>query len=136
MIHSSLLPILPLLVAGAPTPASAGAASAPCCGVERHVPSLLAQRDAGDSIPAPGEPVTKRIPRSAPISDAFIAAKVKIEFDRRSLLRDLDLKIRAREGTVELSGVVESDRQAQLAVKTAGEVEGVTDVKSALEVRR
>lgn len=132
-----MLPLLALVFAGIlPTSAAANAMGAPCCAAERHVALFLAQAGVRNAVPAPGKPASEEIPAVEPITDSFIVAKVKIEFDRRSQLRDLDVKVKAREGTVRLSGVVDDDRQAELAVQTASEVEGVAAVENALEVRR
>ncbi|MFZ5555248.1 MAG: BON domain-containing protein [Pseudomonadota bacterium] len=145
-----------LAAASAPPGAAGGALDTPCCGLDRHL-QVYAARELARAAAAPAgtDPAQVAAPADgrrdatppaqigagdqgtgAAITDPFITARVKIEFQRRSQLRDLKVDVQTRNGTVELSGVVEDAAQAELAVRTAGEVEGVKSVKNALEVRR
>lgn len=144
-----LILMTPLVLGAAATPPGA-----PCCSAARHVeiftglnsPAAAAARtgSAAPAAPATGEEsaprlaqsASKPIPAKEPVTDAFIAAMLRIEFERRSALRDLKLGFKVDGGVVQLSGVVDTREQADLAVKTAGDVDGVTAVVNKIELRR
>lgn len=146
MTQAKSVPIFLLLLA---TPLVLGAALSPSA--ERHVeiftglnfpPAADVRGEAVEPAPRNGEApaiaqsASKPIPAREPVTDAFIVAKVRIEFERRSQLRDLNLDVKVRDGVVELTGRVETPQQAELAVSTVREVDGVRSVKNALEVKR
>jgi hypothetical protein len=139
--------MMPLVLGAAATPTAE-----PCCSsAARHVEIFTglsppaaatagtgtAERAARDEgAPRLAQSASKPIPAKEPVTDAFIAAMLRIEFERRSALRDLKLGFKVNEGVVQLSGVVDTREQADLAVKTARNVDGVTAVVNKLELRR
>ena len=69
------------------------------------------------------------------ISDAWITSKVKSTFLFSSNLDGLDITVETENGQVTLSGTVDSAAEKELAVETARNIRGVTDVNaSALNV--
>lgn len=70
----------------------------------------------------------------AEISDARVAATVKTRLIREENIDGFKLNVDVRGGVVTLKGEVKSTALLSRAVKLAGEVEGVTDVKSELTV--
>lgn len=142
-----LILMMPLVLGAAATPTAE-----PCCSsAARHVEIFTglsspaaatartgtAERAARDEgAPRLAQSASKPIPAKEPVTDAFIAAMLRIEFERRSALRDLKLGFKVDEGVVQLSGVVGTREQADLAVKTARDVDGVTAVVNKIELRR
>lgn len=68
------------------------------------------------------------------LDDAAVGAKVRGALALHKELKDLDLGIRVREGTVYLEGEVESPMQAEAARHWAMTIEGVERVESFLRV--
>jgi osmotically-inducible protein OsmY len=145
-----LILMLPLVLGAAATPTAE-----PCCSsAARHVeiftglssPAAATAATAGtgtaeraardEGAPRLAQSASKPIPAKEPVTDAFIAAMLRIEFERRSALRDLKLGFKVDGGVVQLSGLVDTREQADLAVKTARDVDGVTAVVNKLELRR
>jgi osmotically-inducible protein OsmY len=69
------------------------------------------------------------------LDDAALGAKVRGAFALHRELKNLDLGIRARDGTIYLEGEVESSAQAETARRWAITVGGVDRVESFLRVR-
>jgi hyperosmotically inducible periplasmic protein len=69
------------------------------------------------------------------IDDAALAAKVKTALSTRKGIKASDINVDARSGVVTLKGDVDSQTQADLAVKVARETEGVSSVTNQLMVR-
>ncbi|MFT6464426.1 BON domain-containing protein [Halopseudomonas sp.] len=71
------------------------------------------------------------------ISDAWITSKVKSTYLLSSNLDGLDITVETKNGQVTLSGTVDTAAEKELAVETARNIRGVTDVNaSALNVTR
>lgn len=65
------------------------------------------------------------------ISDAWITSKVKSSFLLSRNLDGLDIKVKTKNGQVTLSGQVNTAAEKELAVETARNIRGVTDVNAA-----
>ncbi len=63
-----------------------------------------------------------------PVSDTWITTKVKADLLASSDVAGLDIGVETTNGTVSLSGDVESQAQIERAKAIAGEIEGVTSV--------
>lgn len=67
-------------------------------------------------------------------ADAALARSVRSQLDADPLLKELDLKVTARDGMVTLRGRVENVQSFDRAVELAGKTEGVRKVVSRLVV--
>lgn len=65
-----------------------------------------------------------------PVSDTWITTKVKADLLASSDVSGLDISVETTNGTVSLSGDVESQAQIDRAKAIASEIEGVTRVDS------
>jgi hyperosmotically inducible periplasmic protein len=65
-----------------------------------------------------------------PVSDTWITTKVKADLLASSDVAGLDISVETTNGTVSLSGDVESQAQIDRAKAIAGEIEGVRAVDS------
>ncbi len=70
----------------------------------------------------------------ARLDNYILSKRVEAALLKSSLARALSLCIAADEGAVTLSGHVQSEAEIEEAIRIAGEVEGVTDVESELDV--
>lgn len=76
-------------------------------------------------------------PRTAPdAGDVAIASAVEAELRAEPTLRELPLRVLARNGTVVLEGAVDSVQSAQHAGVIAAAVEGVNQVDNRLAVKQ
>ena len=64
------------------------------------------------------------------ISDAWITSKIKSSYLLSSNLDGLDISVDTKNGVVSLSGTVMTDAEKDLAVSTAKNIKGVTDVSA------
>lgn len=69
------------------------------------------------------------------MDDSTITAKVKAALVDHESIKSTDISVKTEEKVVTLSGFVESQAQAEEAVKVAKEVEGVSSVSDKLHVR-
>lgn len=69
------------------------------------------------------------------IADATVTTKVKGALLAEQALKSLDVHVETEKGVVRLSGFVDSKQQADRAVQIAKSVEGVTNVRSTLQVK-
>jgi len=68
-------------------------------------------------------------------SDTAITTKVKANIFKEPDLKSMAIHVETEKGVVMLSGFVESKAEADKAVKVAKDVDGVTNVKSAIKVK-
>jgi len=68
------------------------------------------------------------------LDDATLTAKVKAAFALHRELKNLDVNVHAREGTVYLEGTVENPSLAEAALAWARTVDGVQDVENLLDI--
>lgn len=69
------------------------------------------------------------------IADATMTTKVKAALLAEQALKSLDVHVETEKGVVRLSGFVDNKQQADRAVQIAKGVEGVTNVRSTLQVK-
>lgn len=70
------------------------------------------------------------------IDDGVVTAKVKAALVQDPVTKAHEINVETFKGTVQLSGFVESDAARVRAVELAKDVDGVKQVKDALEVRK
>jgi osmotically-inducible protein OsmY len=70
------------------------------------------------------------------IDDGVVTAKVKAALVQDPVTKAHEITVETFKGTVQLSGFVESDEARTRAVELAKDVDGVKQVKDALEVRK
>jgi len=70
------------------------------------------------------------------IDDGVVTAKVKAALVQDPVTKAHEINVETFKGTVQLSGFVESDEARVRAVELAKDVDGVKQVKDALEVRK
>jgi hyperosmotically inducible protein len=71
----------------------------------------------------------------ATLNDVALAAKVKAEIRKDSMLKMSDISVDSHSGTVVLSGTVDKPEDALRAVQIAQQVEDVKSVENKLSVR-
>ncbi len=69
------------------------------------------------------------------IDDSVITTRVKAAIFEEPSLKTLQISVKTYNGTVQLSGFVDSAQSAKKAAEVAGSVEGVTTVKNDLIVK-
>lgn len=69
------------------------------------------------------------------LSDSFLTAKVKAALLKDFQLKGFDISVETDEGTVQLSGFVDSEEHVARAAEIAASVQGVTSVKNSLLVK-
>lgn len=69
------------------------------------------------------------------IDDSVITGKVKSALIADSTTKAYQIEVETYQGTVQLSGFVDSAEARRRAVEVAGNVEGVKNVKNSLELR-
>lgn len=72
----------------------------------------------------------------AQIDDGVITTKVKSALLADDTVKGLDINVDTNQGTVRLSGAVDSQAQVDMATQIAKSVEGVQDVQSELTVNQ
>ena len=70
------------------------------------------------------------------IDDGVVTAKVKAKLIEDPVTKAHQINVETFKGTVQLSGFVESNEARTRALKLAKDVDGVKQVKDALEVRK
>jgi osmotically-inducible protein OsmY len=70
------------------------------------------------------------------IDDGVVTAKVKAKLIEDPVTKAHQINVETFRGTVQLSGFVESNQARTRALQLARDVEGVKQVKDALEVRK
>lgn len=73
---------------------------------------------------------------SVAMSDTMITTKVKAEMAADPQVKAMDVHVETQKGVVMLSGFVPTKAEADKAVELARKVQGVTDVKSSLQVKK
>jgi len=74
-------------------------------------------------------------PTAEVIDDGIVTAKVKAALIDDPLTKVHQINVETFKGNVQLSGFVESDEARSRALKLARDVDGVRNVKDAMEVR-
>jgi osmotically-inducible protein OsmY len=69
------------------------------------------------------------------IDDGIVTAKVKAALIEDPLTKAHQINVETFKGTVQLSGFVESDQARSRALKLARDIDGVKNVRDAMEVR-
>ncbi len=80
--------------------------------------------------------VSDRIKAGNYVDDSWITAKVKALLLKDEGVKGLDVNVETHQGTVLLSGWVNNTSQIAEALKVAGSVDGVKEVKNGLMVNR
>ena len=93
---------------------------------------LIGCNKAPESAPATlGTPVTV----GTQVDDTVITASVKSALLADPAIRSLDLQVETRDGTVQLSGFVDSQSQIDQALAITRSVAGVTEVENGVTVK-
>ena len=79
-----------------------------------------------------GESSTKT---DQPVTDSYITTKVKAELAKDSATKARHIHVKTKEGTVYLTGSVNSDMEKEKAEQDASGVKGVSHVDNALTVK-
>lgn len=72
---------------------------------------------------------------AAAVADSVITTKVKADIFKEPELKSMAIHVETDKGVVMLSGFVDTKADAERAVAVARAVSGVSDVKSAIQVR-
>lgn len=70
------------------------------------------------------------------IDDGVVTAKVKAKLVEDPVTKALQINVETFKGTVQLSGFVESDQARTRALQLARDVDGVKQVRDAMEIRK
>lgn len=79
--------------------------------------------------------VQERLQAGQYLSDSMVTAKVKAALVKDLQLKGFDISVETYEGTVQLSGFVDSKEQVTRAAAIAASVQGVAAVKNSLLVK-
>lgn len=79
--------------------------------------------------------VHERLQAGRYLSDSALTAKVKAALLKDLRLKGFNISVETYQGTVQLSGFVDSKEQAEQAARIAASVEGVATVKNSLIVK-
>jgi hyperosmotically inducible periplasmic protein len=82
-----------------------------------------------------GASATNRAATSAALDDATISTRVKTALLNAPDISPTKVDVETSQGVVTLSGSVKSKEEEQKAIETARRVNGVRDVKSALQIQ-
>jgi hypothetical protein len=82
----------------------------------------------------PAEPETPAVEQAGAVDDETLRTYVQARFYEEDAIRDADIDVAAQNGTVTLSGTVESEQARQRALEIARGVHGVTQVNDELRV--
>nr|WP_318383095.1 molecular chaperone OsmY [uncultured Enterobacter sp.] len=102
--------------------------------------SALAENSTTDKAQSAGDSAGQKIDSSMNkvgnfMDDSAITAKVKAALVDHESIKSTDISVKTEKAVVTLSGFVESQAQAEEAVKVAKQVEGVSSVSDKLHVR-
>jgi len=89
--------------------------------------------DAAEFVKA--QSVHERMRAGQYVGDSMLTAKVKAALLKDSVLGSLAVSVETNNGTVLLSGFVDSESQVRRAAEIAAGVEGVVNVKNSLTVK-
>jgi osmotically-inducible protein OsmY len=95
-----------------------------------------ARQPAAASEPTTGQPAaTDRQSAGQSVDDAVVTAKVKAKLIDDEVTKAYQIEVATFQGTVQLSGSVDSEEARSRAGELARNVGGVKDVKNSLQVR-
>jgi hyperosmotically inducible protein len=86
-------------------------------------------------LPGCTPPAPKEEPTPGNVADASTIAQVKTALAREPLLKTAEINVEAREGVVQLTGVVDSRTQMDRAVEVARGVNGVKSVLNDMQLK-
>jgi osmotically-inducible protein OsmY len=75
-------------------------------------------------------------PTGQAIDDGIVTAKVKAKLTEDPVTKAHQISVETFKGTVQLSGFVETSQARERALQLAKDVDGVKQVKDALEIRK
>lgn len=94
---------------------------------------LIGCNKAPESAPAAQEPSTTTM--GTQVDDTVITTKVKSALLADSAIQSFDFQVETRNGTVQLSGFVDSQDQIDQALAIARGVDGVTEVENSVTLK-
>lgn len=97
---------------------------------------VLAAVMAGTSLIAACSSTPTQQSTGQAIDDGVVTAKVKAKLIEDPVTKAHQINVDTFKGTVQLSGFVESDQARTRALQIARDVDGVKQVKDALQVRK
>jgi len=95
-----------------------------------------ARAPAAEQPAATGQQTTGQQSAGATVDDAVVTAKVKARLVDDEVTKASQIEVTTFQGTVQLSGSVDSEEARSRAGELARNVGGVKDVKNSLQVRR
>jgi osmotically-inducible protein OsmY len=103
--------------------------------MKRHFATLMLAAVLGSGLVACTSTPTQPSAGQA-IDDGVVTAKVKARLVEDPVTKAHQINVETFKGTVQLSGFVETSQARARAVQLAKDVDGVKQVKDALEVRK
>jgi len=98
--------------------------------------ALIVASALGSTLIAGCSSVPTQQPTGEAIDDGVVTAKVKAKLIEDPVTKAHQITVETFKGNVQLSGFVETEQARARALQLAKDVDGVKNVKDALEVRR
>ncbi len=100
-----------------------------------HLPALLIAAMLGSSLIAGCSSTPSQQSTGEAIDDGVVTARVKAKLIEDPVTKAHQINVDTFKGTVQLSGFVETEQARSRALQIAREVNGVKQVKDALQIR-
>ena len=101
-----------------------------------RIPALLVAAMMGSTLIAACSSTPSQQSTGEAIDDGVVTARVKAKLVEDPVTKAHQINVDTFKGTVQLSGFVESDQARTRALQLAREVDGVKQVKDALQIRK
>ena len=101
-----------------------------------HLPALLIAAMLGSSLIAGCSSTPSQQSTGEAIDDGVVTARVKAKLIEDPVTKAHQINVDTFKGTVQLSGFVETEQARSRALQIAREVNGVKQVKDALQIRK
>lgn len=104
--------------------------------MQRNTAALIVAAMMGTAVIAGCSSTPTQQSTGQAIDDGVVTAKVKAKLIEDPVTKAHQINVETFKGTVQLSGFVESNQARTRALQLAKDVDGVKQVKDALEVRK
>ncbi len=101
-----------------------------------HLPALLIAAMLGSSLIAGCSSTPSQQSTGEAIDDGVVTARIKAKLIEDPVTKAHQINVDTFKGTVQLSGFVETEQARSRALQIAREVNGVKQVKDALQIRK
>lgn len=104
--------------------------------LRRHTTALMMATMLGTAVLAGCSSTPSQQSTGQAIDDGVVTAKIKAKLIEDPVTKAHQINVETFKGTVQLSGFVETNQARTRALELAKQVDGVKQVKDALEIRK